>query len=311
PLISAWRTASGFPDLLAVALCLGFAGASFAVALPLAGRWYPAEHQGLAMGIAAAGNSGTVIAAFFAPRFAEVFGWRGVFGLAMIPVSVVLALFYFLARESPSRPAPRQLAQYLTLAAEPDTWWFSLLYMVSFGGFVGLASFLPIFFSDQYGASRIAAGNLTALSVFAGSFARPVGGYLADRVGGIRLLTVLFGVIGALYLAVAALPPLPLLVPLIFVIMSGLGIGNGAVFQLVPQRFGRDLGLATGLVGAAGGLGGFLLPSLIGGFRDWSGSYSTGFILFAAAAMSASALLVAVERGWRREWARDDLEVAF
>ena len=303
PLLIGWLGADSLPHLYGVGVLLGIAGASFAVALPLASRWYPARYQGLAMGIAGAGNSGTVIAALVAPRLAERVGWHSVFGLALLPILGVLLIYILLVKESPTQPAPQGLTAYLEVLRERDAWWFNLFYMVTFGGFVGLASFLAIFFHDEYGLSRIAAGNLTALCVCAGSFVRPLGGHLADRLGGIRLLSLLFGIIGMLMFAISQLPALPLMALLFFVSMALLGMGNGAVFQLVPQRFQQRIGVATGLVGATGGLGGFLLPSLLGVLKDLLGSYSAGFLLFGLAALSALLLLLTVQHAWQESWA--------
>ncbi|HEV3025030.1 MAG TPA: MFS transporter, partial [Pirellulales bacterium] len=188
PLTLAWLWAHNYLTLLGVGLMLGVSGASFAAALPLASRWYPPQYQGLAMGIAGAGNSGTAIATFFGPRLAEIFGWHAVFGLAIVPVLMVLAFFVLFAKDSPTSPPPQTLADYAVVARERDLWWFCLFYSVTFGGFVGLASFLNIFFHDQYGLSRANAGSFATLCVVAGSFLRPVGGYAADRIGGVRLL---------------------------------------------------------------------------------------------------------------------------
>jgi NNP family nitrate/nitrite transporter-like MFS transporter len=303
PLLLGWQGAASAPAMVPVALLLGVAGASFAVALPLASRWYPPRYQGLAMGIAGAGNSGTVVAALVAPRLAERWGWHDVFGLALLPILATLIAYLLLARESPRQPPPQLLRRYLVVLQERDLWHFNLFYMLTFGGFVGLASFLTIFFHDEYGLSRIAAGNLTALCVCAGSFVRPVGGYLADRVGGIRLLSLLFGAIAVLMSAMSRLPALPLATGLLFVGMGLLGMGNGAVFQLVPQRFQREIGVATGLVGATGGIGGFLLPTLLGGLKDLTGSYGAGFLVFGAAAVGGVALLWTVQHAWQRTWA--------
>src|SRR5262249_30141103 len=148
-------------------------------------------------------------------------------------------------------------------------------------GFVGLASFLAIFFHDQYGLSQIQAGNFTTACVIAGSFVRPIGGYLADRLGGIRMLVVLYVAIASLMVSMAALPPLWTGAVLMFCGMACLGLGNGAVFQLVPQRYSQDLGAITGLVGAAGGIGGFVLPNLLGGLKGMTGSFAGGFWSFA------------------------------
>lgn len=307
PLAWGWLGAARWGEVLALGLLLGVAGSSFAVALPLAGRWYPPRHQGLAMGIAGAGNSGTVLAALLAPRLAEAWGWRAVFGFALIPAIAVLALFVLLAREAPGRPAPRPLGAYLGLWKKRDTLGFSLLYAVTFGGFVGLSSFLVIFFHDCYGMGRVAAGNLAALCVFAGSFMRPVGGFFADRYGGLRVLAmVLTG--ASLALGAAGMgPPVAWGAASLVGALACLGIGNGAVFQLVPQRFREDLGAATGLIGAAGGLGGFLVPNILGLCRELTGAYVAGFFVLSLAGAYGVALL-----GWQRErWGRAKVEAAW
>ena len=298
PLVAAWLFASSFHRVLAFGLLLGIAGGSFAVALPLVSRWYPPQHQGMALGIAGAGNSGTVLASLFAPRLAEFLGWRNVFGLALIPVVLALLVFVFLAKESPAQPQVKKMADYFSVLRERDTLWFCLFYSITFGGFVGLASFLGIFFFDQYGLSKVMAGNFTALCVFAGSFLRPVGGYLADHFGGVRVLSFLLGCVGLLMLGVAFLPPLGGATLLIFLGMSCLGMGNGAVFQLVPLRFQKEIGVMTGIVGAAGGVGGFFLPTLLGFFKDAAGSYGVGFTAFALTSLVALAVLRAVQKGW-------------
>jgi NNP family nitrate/nitrite transporter-like MFS transporter len=305
PLLWGWLYGDSLPQLIALGLLLGVAGASFAVALPLASRWYPPQHQGLALGIAGAGNSGTVLASLFAPRLAEVVGWHGVLGLALIPVVLTLAVYLACAKDSPTQPAPRPWSTYFAVLQEADTWWFSMLYSVTFGGFVGLASFLAIFFHDQYGLSRVMAGNFTALCVFAGSMFRPLGGYLADRFGGLRVLKMLFGTVGMLMLGVGLLPPLAAVTVLLFLGMLCLGMGNGSVFQLVPQRFGREIGVVTGIVGAAGGLGGFLLPSFLGIFKDLTGTFGVGFFLLAGMACYCLLALRSVEERWRTRWLHD------
>jgi MFS transporter, NNP family, nitrate/nitrite transporter len=303
PLLWGWLGGTSLPQVYGIGILLGVAGASFAVALPLASHWYPPEYQGLAMGIAGAGNSGTVIAALLAPRLADAFGWHTVFGLALIPILGALVVFLLFAQDSPTRPAPQRLSAYLAVLRERDLWWFNLFYMTTFGGFVGLASFLAIFLHDEYGLSRIAAGNLTALCVCAGSFVRPIGGHLADRLGGMYLLMLLFWVIGLFMLVISQLPALPVVVLFLVASMALLGMGNGAVFQLVPQRFRHEIGVATGLVGATGGLGGFLLPSLLGVCKDIFGSYGVGFLGFGLLALTACGLLLSLQSEWRNSWA--------
>ena len=300
PLLLGWLWATNFTRLLVTGLLLGVAGASFAVALPLASRWYPPRHQGLAMGIAGAGNSGTALATFFGPRLAEQIGWHAVFGLAAVAVVATFVVFALLAKNSPNQPAPKPLAEYWEVLGERDTSWFSLFYSVTFGGFVGLASFLSIFFRDQYELSRVAAGTFATLCVVAGSFLRPVGGYLADRFGGIRVLTALYVAIGCVMLGVSTLPSLGIATVALFVGMGCLGMGNGAVFQLVPQRFSREIGVVTGIVGAAGGVGGFLLPNLLGSLKQLTGSFGGGFVVFAFASLACAGGLLYVSQAWQR-----------
>ena len=247
---------------------LGIAGASFAVALPLASRWYPPEYQGLAMGIAGAGNSGTLLATLFAPRLAEHFGWAATFGMAMLPhrwwCSCVFAL---IAQGQPDaalaptslrrlrRGAARARHAVAVVPLQPDVRRLRRLRQLPHDV---LPRAVPACRAWRPATSR-------RVVVVAGSFLRPVGGWLSDRVGGYRLL------VGAARRrspsASASWPRCrrcAVAVALLFVGMGLLGMGNGAVFQLVPQRFPERIGLVTGVVGAAGGLGGFFLPSLLG-----------------------------------------------
>jgi len=299
PLMMGWLWADSFNKMLLVGLLLGVSGASFAAALPLASRWYPPRYQGLAMGIAGAGNSGTALATFFGPRLALVWGWHAVFGLALIPLLATLAFFLIFAKDSPEQPAPRPLTTYADVLKLADTWWFCLLYSITFGGFVGLASFLNVFFLSQYGLSKVQAGNFATFCVIAGSALRPLGGYLADRFGGVRLLTGLFLIAGTTMLGLATLPPLFAGTVLLFATMATLGMGNGAVFQLVPQRFPKEIGVTTGVVGSAGGFGGFLLPTVLGSMKQATGSFSGGFLAFALVGGVGGALALAyASRGW-------------
>lgn len=302
PLLGGWLWADSLPKVYAIGLLLGVAGASFAVALPLASRWYPPKYQGLALGIAGAGNSGTILATLFAPRIAERLGWHSVFGLAIFPLLVTAAVFLLLAREAPGSRQRARAADFFAVLAERDTYLFALFYGVTFGGFVGLASFLSILLRDQYGVSKVTAGDLTSLCVVAGSFLRPVGGLLADRLGGIRMLTLLYGLAALLGLSVAQLPPLWLAVSFFFLLMGCLGIGNGAVFQLVPQRFGQRVGIATGILGAAGGLGGFILPTVVGSLKQLTGSYAMGLAVLAGLATIALATLAVAQNEWVGVW---------
>jgi len=302
PLMIAWLFANSFHGYLALGLLLGIAGASFAAALPLASGWYPPEHQGLAMGIAGAGNSGTLMATLFAPRLAQAFGWRNVFGFAAIPVLVIWLVFFLFAKDAPGVRRVRKWSEYASLLKISDTGWFCFFYSLTFGGFVGLASYLSIFFHDQYHLTKVQAGDFTTVVVIFGSFLRPVGGVLADRLGGYRmLLALLTGACVCLGLT-ATLPPVFLAVTFLAIAMGMLGMGNGSVFQLVPQRFPDRVGIMTGIVGAAGGLGGFLLPSLLGSMKDATGSFSTGFKILACCFLAGVVLLAYLRNVWRQSW---------
>jgi MFS transporter, NNP family, nitrate/nitrite transporter len=313
PLTIGWLAGDGLNDLMAVGALLGVAGASFAVALPLASRWYPPEKQGLAMGIAAAGNSGTVVTNLVAPRLAAAIGWQGVLAVAMIPLTIALIVFVIFAKESPRRGGRPTMAQYLGALRERDLWSFCLLYSVTFGGYVGLGSFLPLLLRDQYAVTPVNAGLLTALVTAVGSLSRPLGGIVADRVGGAPLLSMLLGGIAVAYATCATLPALPVIVVVLSLLMLCLGLGNGAVFQMVPQRFAREIGLVTGVVGAIGGIGGFILPNVLGQARAATQSFATGFAVLAVLAMGGVVLLrvlMASASGWRGSWRPEAVEEA-
>ena len=302
-LLTAWLAGvTSFAGTLALGVILGFAGASFAIALPLASRWYPPQHQGKAMGIAGMGNSGTVLAALFAPLLAKAFGWNAVLGLACIPLTVVLIAYQLMARDAPNRPAPKSLTEYLHPLKSADAWWLMGFYSVTFGGFVGLAASLPIYFTDRFGLTPVVAGYCTAACVFAGSLVRPLGGALADRIGGVKALTVVFVAAALALVGVSVAPTVGVAMGLFVLAMLALGVGNGSVFQLVPQRFADEIGVMTGLVGMAGGVGGFYLASSLGIAKQLTGSFSPGFLIFAGLACLACLGITIVKYSWRQHW---------
>ncbi len=275
------------------------AGASFAVALPLASRWYPPEHQGTALGIAGAGNSGTVLASLFAPALALAIGWNNVIGLAALPLAVAFLVYLVLAKDSPNQPVPKRWSEYFDVLRRPDAWALMGFYSVTFGGFVGLSSSLPVYFNSQYGLKPVAAGLFTAACVFAGSMVRPIGGALADRYGGSKMLMAVYAVAAACLTVVSfGLHQVVIALAVLVAGMLALGMGNGAVFQLAPQRFGREIGVMTGLIGMAGGVGGFYLASSLGLSRQLTGDYQAGLLTFAALAVLALVGLVGVRRRW-------------
>jgi NNP family nitrate/nitrite transporter-like MFS transporter len=297
PLLWGWLAAGTFLQVLGIGLLLGVAGASFAVTLPLVSRWYPPEHQGLALGIAGAGNSGTIVAALAAPRLAEHVGWHGVFGLATIPVALAWLLFTTLAKEPAAQPVAS--SNPFKLLLEPDARWLCAFYLTTFGGFVGLTGYLPIYFHDRFALSKVGAAGFAALCAGAGSLVRPLGGAVADRLGGTRVLALILLFVSGAGAVLATLPPLSVTVVLLCATLGSLGIGNGAVFQIVPQRFPDRIGQITGLVGAAGGVGGFLLPFGLGALTELTGGFAVGFVLFAAGAGCASALVRHRQRVWQ------------
>ncbi len=306
---------------------LGIAGGSFAVALPQASRWYPPKYQGMVMGIAGAGNMGVVLDSLFVPWIAEHYGWQSVFGALLIPIAIVFGLYTWLAKDAPDRPTPVTFANYAVVLKDADTWWFMFFYSITFGGFVGLGNALPLYFSAWYHVSGVTAGLMVALVVFAGSLFRPVGGMVADRIGGIRALQILFMIVSLSYLAISFLPQgaapdaqllaaakvggwglwdMPgiawFAVLLFFVGAMALGMGNGSVFQLVPLRFRKEIGVMTGLVGAAGGLGGFVLAKTMGWSKATTGDFALGFWIFSALALVGLIGMVRVKQRWRTTW---------
>jgi NNP family nitrate/nitrite transporter-like MFS transporter len=303
-LLWAWQgVLDSYASMLTLGLLLGFAGAAFAVALPLASRWYPPEHQGTALGIAGAGNSGTAFAALLAPSLAIAFGWQNVFGLCLIPLGIAFLVYMAMAKDAPSSPPPKSMKEYLAVLKDKDAWWFMFFYSVTFGGFSGLASSLAIYFNNQYGLSPVSAGYFTAACVFAGSLVRPLGGRMADRIGGIKTLSIMYAIAAsALFVASIGMGSALSAAAVFVVAMLALGTGNGAVFQLVPQRFRKEIGVMTGMVGMAGGIGGFYLASSLGLSRQITGSYQIGLIVFGLLGVIALLGLSSVKNRWRTTW---------
>ena len=291
-----------FSQTLALGLVLGIAGASFAVALPQAGRWYPPNMQGLVLGLAGAGNVGVVIDAVLAPRLAERFGWPAVFGFSLIPLLVVLVAYAWFSKEAPVQVKKKRLRDYAQLLAQKDAHWFCFFYRISFGGFSGLAASLIIYFTSEFGLTPVAAGTYAAICTFVGAVGRPFGGALADRIGGIRALHVFYAIAAAALVLAAFAPGLQTSALGFFVAAGAFGMANGSVFQLLPQRFAREIGVMTGLVGCGGGLGGFLLASSLGYSKGLTGSYLTGLLSFSALCLVALVGLGFVKTRWRTTW---------
>lgn len=302
-LLVAWLSGvASFAGTLVLGLVLGFAGASFAIALPLASRWYPIHHQGKAMGLAGMGNGGTVLAALFAPTLARNHNWTGVLGLACIPLSIVLIFYMVVAKDAPDRPPSKRLSAYFEPLKTADSWWLMAFYAITFGTFVGLAASLPIYCTDRFGLDTATVGYWTATCLFAGSIVRPIGGALADRIGGARVLTMIFAMVATLLSWISVASSMTTVLCLFVAVMAVLGIGNGSIFQLVPQRFGEQIGVMTGMVGMAGGIGGFLFATSLGIARQFTGSFSPGLLLFGALAGFTFAALTRLRRCWLTHW---------
>ncbi len=309
-----------YNQLLAVAFGLGFAGASFAVALPQAGQWYPPKLQGVVLGIAGAGNIGVVIDFLFAPKIAEHWGWESVFGVGAVMAIVVFIAYLLLAKNAPAEvytPNPKKLKDYFKLLKDKDTWWFNLFYAVSFGGFVGFAGYMKEYLMNTYsidmsafgidildeGNVKVVAGYFGALCIFAGAVLRPVGGAIADKMGGVKSLYFFYGMVAILAIVNAMIQlPFAAAILVLFLIMANLGMANGAVFQLVPQRFGKDIGIMTGIIGAAGGLGGTALINTLGWSKGAFDGYTAGFIIFATVVLVAISGISLVKTRWRTTW---------
>lgn len=292
-----------YDGVLAMGVLLGIAGASFGVALSLGSGWYPPRYKGLAMGIAGAGNSGTVLAVLFAPPLAMKFGWQAVYGLAALSMLLPMIVMWIAAKEPPDREH-QTLRQHVSCLFEKDGWAFSLIYIVTFGGFIGLASFLPTYFYDQFKVTKVEAGQLTMLATLMGSGVRVVGGYISDRIGGIHTLSgVLLLVAVSLALCGFAGGSLVLTTLLFMLCFAALGAGNGALFQLVPLRWPVTTAVAGSMIGEIGALGGGFLPNAMGLSKQYAGSYLGGFLAFTALALLMLAMLRVVQIRWTRTWA--------
>lgn len=289
-------------QVLVLGIVLGLAGASFAVALPQAGRWYPPHLQGVVLGLAGAGNVGVVIDHLLAPRIAAAWGWQAVFGAALVPLAIVLVAYACFSKEPPGQFKKKKLSDYLNLLRERDAHWFCLFYTISFGGFVGLATAFAIYFRDEFGLTPVQAGELAAFCTLVGALGRPMGGALADRLGGIRSMSTFYAVAGLALVAAALAQNLWVSGAAFFVASGAFGMCNGSVFQLLPQRFAKDISVMTGLVGCGGGIGGFVLGMMFGAAKEHTGSYVPGILLFAGLCGLALAGLGTVKVRWRTTW---------
>lgn len=293
-----------YNDLLAMGVLLGIAGASFGVALSLGSGSFPPRYKGLAMGIVGAGNVGTAVSALLAPVLAQKFGWQSVYGFAAVCVAIPVIVMVVCAKEPPDRAPHASFREHIACLFEKDGWAFSLIYAVTFGGFIGLIAFMPTYFYDQFGVSKVQAGQLTMMAAFLGAALRVFGGWLSDLWGGVNTLTGVLAVTAvSLVLCGLAENSLPVTMLLFLVCFAALGAGNGALFQLVPLRWPLSTAVAGSMIGEIGALGGGLIPNAMGLSRQYGGTYLWGFISIAVCAAAMLVLLRVMQIRWTRTWA--------
>lgn len=282
--------ATCYEHLLIGGLVLGMAGTSFSVGVAFVSKWFPPSKQGLALGIYGAGNIGQSIALFAVPVLALQMGWPRTYLVFAAGALAWGLVFLALARNAPVESHPRPLGQMLrVLVEQPLAWALSLFYFVTFGGFVALSIGLPKMLSAIFAHTPEDAGLRVAGFVVVATLMRPVGGWLSDRIGGARLLVWVFSAAAVLALGMATTHIIPFTVGALGV-GAVIGLGNGAVFKLVPQYFPHDTGTVTGLVGAMGGLGGFFPPLILGVIKAQTGSYALGFYLLTAFCLACLAV---------------------
>lgn len=301
-MIFGYFVVKSYSDVLAMGVLLGIAGASFGVALSLGSGWFPPQYKGLAMGIAGAGNSGTVLAVLLAPPLAMKYGWQNVYGFAALTMLIPFCVMLFLAKEPPDREMHNTFKDHIKCLWEKDGWVFNAIYIITFGGFIGLSNFLPTYFYDQFHVTKVQAGQLTMLAAVMGSGIRILGGYISDRWGGINSLTLVFVAVTILMFALSSMPSLVVTTGLFMVVFAFLGMGNGSLFQLVPLRWPVTTAVAGSMIGEIGALGGGFIPNAMGLSKQYTGSFSFGFISFAIFSAIVFIILMVAHRRWTRTW---------
>ena len=282
--------ANSFAELVGWGLLLGMAGTSFAVGVAFTSRWFPPQKQGFALGVFGAGNVGQSIALFFVPVLAGLWSWQATYQLFALVSLIYGVIFFMLAKDAPVEAKPKKLADMLSvLTRQPLCWLLALFYFVTFGGFVALSIGLPNLLQEIFGLTRADAGLRVAGFVLVATGMRPLGGALSDRIGGARLLSIVFVGAGVLALGMTFEHIVPFTIGALGV-AAFIGLGNGAVFKLVPQYFPKDTGTVTGLVGAMGGLGGFFPPLALGVIKAQTGAYDLGFVFLATFCFGCLAL---------------------
>lgn len=283
-----------YAGLLTCGLFAGIALASFPIGVGFVSRWYPPAKQGSALGLYGAGTIGQSLASFGAPVVAAALGYAWGFWAFALLTAAWLVLFVLLARNPMGRPY-KTVLQMLQPMRDVRAWTLSTYYFLTFGGFVAMSVYLPTFLTDIFNLTPHDAGLRTAGFIVLATVMRPVGGMLADRFGGRRILMGVFPFVAVAGLFLAC-PMMSTFTIGALGMAVAIGLGNGAVFKLVPQYFPQDIGSVTGLVGAAGGLGGFFPPLVVGTLRQATGWYAWGFVLLSLFALGCLALVIRAER---------------
>jgi len=279
PLIGASFTSS-YEGLLLCAFFIGMAGTTFAVSIAYVSRCFPPEKQGLILGIAGIGNLGTAVASFLAPQIMNLWGLPWMFRIFAFAILIMSVIFWFGTIEFAKPKEGKTLKQSLEVMKNKETWVLSGYYFLTFGGFVTFGIYLPILFQDLFHLDAVQAGGLTGIFVIGATLIRPVGGYLSDKYGAVKVLNIVFSSILFTSILLALWQgPLLLFMAECLLMAIMLGTGNGAVFKRVAEVSRGNMGAVTGVVGAAGGLGGFFPPILLGIFKDYLGDYMLGFVL--------------------------------
>ncbi|HEX6880229.1 MAG TPA: MFS transporter [Terriglobales bacterium] len=284
-------TANSYAQLIAYGLLIGIALASFSVGVGFVSGWYSADRQGFALGVYGSGNIGQSLAAFGSPFIAAAAGVRWGFWTFGILLSIWLVVFFLFARNAPRRSQLKSFAEIVRPLGDNRSWELSLYYFLTFGGFVAMAIYLPIFLTEMFKLTPQDAGLRTAGFVVLATLMRPVGGALADRVGGRTILKWVFPAV-AVMAAFLACPLMSTFTIGALGMAAAIGLGNGAVFKMLPEYFPASVGSVTGLVGAAGGLGGFFPPLVLGVIKARTGVFTWGFVFLAVFALLALAVLL-------------------
>jgi NNP family nitrate/nitrite transporter-like MFS transporter len=289
-----------YSQLLIFGFCTGIALASFSVGVAFVSGWYSAEKQGFALGVYGAGNVGQSLAAFGAPLLFAHVGFRNTFWSFAGLLALWCLVFLIFAKDAPRTAPPKVFAQMIRPLSERMSWVLSFFYFLTFGGFVAMSIYLPMFLTDLFRLTPQDAGFRTAGFVLLATAMRPVGGWLSDKAGGLTILLWIF----PLVIGMAMLMTWQTMVPFTIGALgmaAAIGLGNGAVFKLVPQYFPQSVGAVTGLVGAMGGLGGFFPPLALGLIRQQTGSFLWGFVLLALFAAVCYTVARMTQRGHFQE----------